>query len=445
MYTSTNELQQAIDSVFRLDGNTPHITDEQKLRETIIDPLVFTAVFASQPELKTLARSAIRQLAAGSGVYTSSIYNYYMAIGAENITPASTVPAINIRTMTYDIARLLFCLKKEQNIGPMVFELARSEMGYTDQRQDEYAITVLAAAIKEDYRGPVFLQADHVQVNASSYQKDPAAEIQSMKDLIKEALEAGIKNIDVDASTIVDLSKSTLAEQQIDNYTVTAELTQYIRALQSDDSSASIGAEIGHIGGKNSTPEEVETFMAGYQKLLPPGVAGISKMSVQTGTSHGGVPLANGQIADVKLDFSVLEQTGTIAREKYHLGGVVQHGASTLPRDLFHLFPGVRTLEIHLATGFQNIIYDQMPAELRQRMYDWVERELKHDWETGWSKEQFIYTLRKRAFGPFKKELWELSEQEKQPIQEHLRQQFRFLFEQLNVIDTQDVLDRYIQ
>lgn len=444
MYTSVNELQQAVRSVFHLDGNTPHIIDEQKLRETTIDPLVFTAIFASDLELKTRARTAVREIAAASGVRTSSIHNYYMAIGAGAITPTSTVPAINIRTMTYDIARLLFQLMKEQNIGPLVFELARSEMGYTNQSLDDYAIAVLAAAIKEDYRGPVFLQADHVQVNARRYQEDPVAEIQSMKDLIKDAIEAGVRNIDVDASTLVDLSKPTLPEQQVENYKVAAELTEYIRALQPKDAPISIGAEIGHIGGKNSTPEELEAFMEGYQRLLHPGIAGISKMSVQMGTSHGGIPLADGQIADVKLDFSVLEHTGEVAREKYHLGGVVQHGASTLPHDLFHFFPQKRTLEIHLATGFQNIIYDQIPAALRQRMYDWVERELQHDWKAGWSKEQFIYTSRKRAFGPFKKDLWQLSEQEKWPIKEHLRQQFRFLFDQLNVIDTQNVLDRYV-
>ena len=78
-----------------------------------------------------------------------------------------------------------------------------------------------------------------------------------------------------------------------------------------------------------------------------------SKISVQTGTEHGGIPLPDGTIAKVKLDFGVLESIGKIAREKYSMAGAVQHGASTLPYELFHKFPEVKTAEIHLAKVFK--------------------------------------------------------------------------------------------
>jgi fructose/tagatose bisphosphate aldolase len=324
MYRSMDELHQAIAGVLRLDGNTPSITNDQRLRETSIDQFVLTAVFATDPEAKTQARSTIRQLAEGLGIRSSSIHDYYLAIGAGAVPATSTVPAINIRTMTYDIARLLLKLKQEQRIGPLIFELARSEMEYTDQRPDEFAVAVLAAAIKEGYRGPLFLQADHVQANAGRYREDPAMETQNMKHLIKEALDAGFHQIDIDASTIVDLTKATLDEQQAANYTMTASLTAYIRALDTGVMT-SIGGEIGHIGGKNSTAEELEAFLEGYGNHLKKGIAGLSKISVQTGTSHRGIPLPDGKIAEVNLDFSVLEQTGRIVRDRYHLGGVVQH------------------------------------------------------------------------------------------------------------------------
>ena len=74
------------------------------------------------------------------------------------------------------------------------------------------------------------------------------------------------------------------------------------------------------------------------------------KVSVQTGTSHGGVPLPDGGVAEVKLDFEVLRELGEVARS-YGAAGAVQHGASTLPDELFHRFPAVETAEIHLATG----------------------------------------------------------------------------------------------
>ncbi len=87
------------------------------------------------------------------------------------------------------------------------------------------------------------------------------------------------------------------------------------------------------------------------------------------------------QLAEVTLDFSVLEQTGRIVRDRYHLGGVVQHGTSTLLIEVFDQFPRHHALEIQLATGFQNSIYDQMPAELRQRIYQWVEQHLHDEWK----------------------------------------------------------------
>jgi len=47
-----------------------------------------------------------------------------------------------------------------------------------------------------------------------------------------------------------------------------------------------------------------------------------------------------------------------VAREKYKMGGTVQHGASTLPDEMFHKFKEHGAVEVHLATGFQNLIFD---------------------------------------------------------------------------------------
>ena len=74
-----------------------------------------------------------------------------------------------------------------------------------------------------------------------------------------------------------------------------------------------------------------------------------------------------------KLDFNTLQALGEEARAKaYGLAGAVQHGASTLPESAFHNFPRVETAEIHLATGFQNMLYDGIPAALREEIYAWL-------------------------------------------------------------------------
>lgn len=228
---------------------------------------------------------------------------------------------------------------------------------------------------------------------------------------------------------------------------MTAMMTKYIRQIEPKGITVSVGGEIGHIGGKNSTVYEFEAFMKGFAAQiagLGKNIVGLSKVSVQTGTSHGGIPLADGTIAKVNLDFDVLESIGKTAREKYWIGGAVQHGASTLPEDLFDRFPETKTLEVHLATGFQNTVFDTMPVNLRDEIYNWLKENCKDERKEGQTDEQFIYTTRKKACGPFKEKLWRLSKKDKQPIVEGLQKQFQGLFNKLKVVNTKKITEKYI-
>ena len=417
--------------------STAELTDD-------IDSLVYSSLFSSDEEVRKSSCLKIKELAKEKCIYSASIHNLYMAIGNGKIS-GFTVPAINIRTLTYDTARIIFKIAREKHIGAFIFELARSEIVYTDQKPEEYTTVIFAAALKEGYSGPVFIQGDHYQFSASKYVADPQTEIDKIKKLIQESVDGQFYNIDIDASTLVDLNKSNLLEQQKENYEMTALMTEYIRSLEPKGVTISIGGEIGHIGGKNSTVSEFESFMTGYQqKIENKNLVGISKVSVQTGTSHGGVPMPDGTIAKIKLDFTVLESIGRVAREKYHIGGSVQHGASTLPNDLFDTFPKMKTLEIHLATGFQNIVYEHLPESLKKEMYEWIKVHCSEERKEGQTEEQFIYTCRKKALGPFKQKLWQLSDAEKEPIRTQLYSQFSFLMDKLHVFATTDIIKKYI-
>ncbi len=439
MFSSIDEIKQLLPTILTEQNDMVSITDENELRDVLIDKLIYTAVFGDA-ETKTYARLLIKQIAAALGIYSASIYPFYTAIGNGEIEPAFTVPAMNIRTITYDTARIVFRLALEKQLGPFVFEISRGEMDYTDQRPDEYTTAVLAAAIKEGYKGPVFLQADHSQFSIQRYQEDPEGERGRLMKLIDEVIAGQFYNIDIDASTLVDLSKENLDDQQKANYENTAALTKYIREKQPENITISVGGEIGHIGERNSTVADFEAFMSGFLKQVDQ-LTGISKVSVQTGTSHGGIPLPDGTMADVTVDFTVLKTISEKARDTYHIGGAVQHGASTLPNDLFDKFPQNKTLEIHLATGFQNIVYENMPQPLREEMYAWIETNLQKENQPNWTKEQFIYKARKKALGTFKKQIWELSEADKQPILDVLETSLRSHFEKLGTFGTRSVLD----
>ncbi|KKP67698.1 MAG: Aldolase [Candidatus Roizmanbacteria bacterium GW2011_GWA2_35_19] len=401
-----------------------------------VEELIYSAVISPDDEVKKTSRISIRNIAKEKGIRLASIQDLYMAFGQGKVN-GFTVPAINVRTLTYDLARQIFQLIKEKNIGPVIFEIARSEIKYTSQDPDEYTVSILAAAIAEDYVGPVFVQGDHYQFSAKNFAANREDEINKIKELIKKSVEAGFYNIDIDASTLVDLTKKDLNEQQKNNYEMTALLTEYIRTIQPKEVTISIGGEIGHIGGINSSVADFEAFMDNYLKLIESkGIIGISKVSVQTGTSHGGIPMKDGRIAKVSLDFSVLKSISESARTKYKIGGSVQHGASTLPNDLFHNFPSNNTLEIHLATGFQNIVYDNMPQELKLEIYKWLDINCKDERKPDQTDDQFYYKTRKKALGPFKKQIWEMEKNAKTTTLSALKKQFEFLFAQLNLLNT---------
>lgn len=430
---TVKELLKHLSGVVTVDGNDVAVADEGAL-PYVIDGLVQTAVFG-EGLVRDTARWLIWETAQAVGVYPSSIHELYMAIGRGVVEKSFTVPAINVRVMNYNTSRAIFRAANKLDVGAILFEIARSEMVYTDQRPVEYVSCVLAAALKEGYRGPVFIQGDHFQISAARYASNPEAETQAVKDLMIEAVDAGFYNIDIDTSTLVDLSYPTLDEQQNANYSLCARLTQFARSIEPDGVTLSLGGEIGEVGHKNSTVEELDAFMQGYRREVG-DVAGISKISVQTGTSHGGVVLPDGTLADVKVDFETLGDLSRVARESYGMGGAVQHGASTLPANAFGKFPEVGTVEIHLATNFMNIVFDLLPADLLEQAYGYVRADLANEWKPSQTEEQFIYSSRKKAVGRFKKAWWGMDVEKQQEIADALQAQFEFLFDQLNVKET---------
>ncbi len=412
-----------------------------------LDALVRQAVFGG-PEEREQARWLIWEIGQRAGVRPASIHELYLARGRGEARPFTT-PAMNIRVLSYDSARAVFRAAKRLDVGALICEIARSEIGYTEQRPSEYVAVMTAAALREGFTGPLFIQGDHVQVNAKKYAADAEAELQAIRTLIEEELHAGFYNIDVDTSTLVDLSQATLDQQQRTNYERAAELTKFIREREPQGVTVSVGAEIGEVGGKNSDVHELKAFMDGYLRTLARlgRLTGISKISVQTGTSHGGVVLPDGSIAKVQLDLDALKALSADARGRYGLGGAVQHGASTLPPDAFGHFPKCEAIEIHLATNFQNIAFDhpRLPADLRREINEWVKVECKDEWKKGDTEEQFIYKSRKKAIGPFKQRLWDMPADVRSAIGADLEKTFAFLFEQLRVTDTRTVTDRYVK
>ncbi len=444
--TSPTHLLDLIAASAHLEADTLVIDDEAAFRDGAIADIAWTAAFSTDEATTASAQWLVWEASQALGAHSASIQGLYEARARGEVS-GFTVPAMNLRAQVFDMAKTVYEAAAAADVGALILELARSEQTYTFQRPIDYATSVLAGAIAAGWQGPVFIQGDHYQFNAKKYAADPESMTEEIRRACRLAIDAGYRNIDIDSSTLVDLSKANLDEEQGENYRRAAELTALIRSLETDGVTVSVGGEIGEVGTQNSTVAELRAYLDGYRRELDaraPGAKGISKVSVQTGTSHGGVPLPDGGVAEVKLDFEVLRELGVVARE-YGLAGAVQHGASTLPDELFHRFPAVETAEIHLATGFQNALYEHpaFPESLHREIEAWCYANAADERKGGQTDQQFVYTTRKKAIGPFKRQLWEL--ETKGEILASQRRKISYLFTELGVNDSRAMVDRYVQ
>lgn len=432
-----SEFAKLLEHSVEVNEHHVRILDSEEIRKQIHKLAELSALGSGIQQ--GFARYLTRLIALELGIFPASIHDLYIARGKGKYPFTFSVPALNLRVLAFDSAKAAFRAAIKMNGSAIIFEIARSEMGYTDQKPSEYTTSILAAAIAEGYKGPVFIQGDHFQVSSKKFSADPEGEINALKSLIKEALAAGFFNIDVDTSTLVDITKPTIPEQQKLNTSLSAMFTAFIRSMEPKGVTVSIGGEIGEVGGHNSTEEELRAYLDGFSaelKKLAPDAAGLSKISIQTGTSHGGVVLPDGSIAKVNVDFDILRDLSRVARKDYCLGGTVQHGASTLPEDAFSKFVEYEATEVHLATNFTNMFFDLIPDEFREEIYTYLREKNASDRKPDMTDEQFYYKTRKNAIGPFKAKSWKLPDAVKSRIGEAWEAQFTKLFSSLGVKDT---------
>jgi fructose/tagatose bisphosphate aldolase len=407
------------------------------------------AAALAEPDARQAAIWAIREAAHAAGVVPASVQGLYMARGAGKWSDR-TVPALNLRGWSYQTCRAAFRAAGKIKAQLLIFEQAVGEAIYAVQPPAEYTAAVLAAAMREGHTGPVFLQADHDQVNAKSYLKDPKTEIQRLTDVIRAQIAASFFNIDIDASTVVDLSLPTVVDQQRLNAELTAGFTRLVRELEPARVTISVGAEIGEVGHHNTTPEELRAFMVTYPRALAADgnrAIGVTKVSVNSGTYHGGKVLPDGSLAPLNVGYDTLRAISRVCREEYGLAGVVQHGASTLPKEQLSKFPETGTVEIHLALGFNNLIFDhpRLPQAVKDEIRAYVFAHHANERAPDETDAQFVYNTRKKAWAGMKERFWNLPTDIQQDIMASLEAMFRDMFMRMNVGGTAELVTRHTQ
>lgn len=382
---------------------------------------------------QTKAYYKVKKEALKRGIFLASIAPFYKQIATGDTTGLS-VPAFNIRTLTFDIACSIFKTAKKSKASAFILEIASSEMEYTRQTPQEFAFCVLKAAVKEKYKGPIFLQGDHFYLKNTSHEA-----IKGLENLILQAFAAGFYNIDIDCS---DLALE-------DNIKYTNYFIEFIKKNQPVGIEVTIGGEVSSIGGAETTQTGLEDFLKRVQGACPvqsernEAFNGITKVSCQTGTRHGGIVLPSGGIEKISINFENIRCLGEVAKQ-YATTGVVQHGASTLQNDQFDGLRRAGALEVHLSTLFSDIIFDSryFPKELKEKMYSWVEQNFPEQRKNFTTDQQFIKVFRKRSLGIFKKEIWLMPSRNIKGICQELEEKFLFFFKIFNVNDTEKLIKK---
>lgn len=434
---SLAELENDLNAIgVDLGRERPGFAGSTRPSDEMIDRWAETAALAG-PEARALAIWAIYEAALAAGIAPASVQEIYLGRAAGKWT-GRTTPAMNLRGWTYQTCRAVFRAARELDAKLFILEQAISEQVFAAQPPAEYGAGVLAAALREGHTGPVFLQADHDQVNAAAYARDKAAEIARLERIIEQQIAAGFYNIDIDASTVVDLSLASIQDQQRANAELTAHFTAFVRGLEPDGITISLGGEIGEVGHENTTPEELRAFMSVYRDMLRAkggDLAGISKISINSGTYHGGKVLPDGSLAAVDLDFDLLKTISRIARDEYGMGGAVQHGASTLPGEQLARLPANGAVEVHLALGFNNLIFDHpsLPEAIRDEIRDYTFTHHAAERGPGETDAQFLYNTRKKSWKVVKERFWAMPAEVQADIMGSLEERFRDMFTWLNV------------
>ena len=100
-----------------------------------------------------------------------------------------------------------------------------------------------------------------------------------------------------------------------------------------------------------------------------------------------------------------------------------------------------------MATAFQNQLYDHpaFPADLKERIYAYLAERSADERKPTQTDAQFYYTTRKRGFGPFKRQLWDLPAETKQAITAELEPTFSLMMRELGVAGSAALVDRIVR
>jgi hypothetical protein len=123
---SVADLLSRLSGIVHVHEGALEIADVARLRADGIRDLAWTAAFTEDPATAEVAQWMVWEAAQQLGARSASIHELYMARARGEVS-GFTVPAINIRAQTFDMARIAFETAETYDVAAVILELARSE------------------------------------------------------------------------------------------------------------------------------------------------------------------------------------------------------------------------------------------------------------------------------------------------------------------------------
>lgn len=332
----------------------------------------------------------------------------------------------------------------------IIFEIAKSEIGYTAQPPEEYANYVKEIAHKIDFNTPYCIHGDHITIPENTL-----GAIKSAEDIIKKEVEAGFTSFAIDASHNFDLNAELTREQLADNIKITTRIAKLIKKLMAEKGKKredyGLEVEVGEIGKVDpetgeqelTTVDEAVTFI----KALNENGVYPDLIATNNGTVHGNIYDEEGNIIPI-LGIDAV-RTREIASSIAPLGvKIAQHGITGTPLKLMHKLIDAGIVKGNVATNFQDIAIENMSPELAKRMADWTMKnyaEKVRAKKPKISDREIIGKNIKYAIKVFKHEIEEIDDEYKQKISDASKKSATEFIEAFNGKGSGQIVKDYIR
>ena len=305
------KLDDVLDCGIFFDKSYPQVKDINKFKSRI--DYIFDEKIVGNKDQLIAAFLLIYSIAWKLNIFPSSLQKIYKAQASHEIFPQIKILSLDVTEDSFENLRILFNSMNKEETKLLSFSINPKQMDQT--WFFPYITKILAAAIMEDYSGPIFLQTDNIYFDPLSFENDRDNLLDRLKKITQNAIKSGIYNLNLNASELIDPDKSVTSEKMLMNLKMVAMVTNlWVRNYQPNGITVSVSGKLGKLAVDFIQKDELKDYLKRLMKegsRLRFNTAGddISKIVVDYRTGN-------------KASADYLGSLKLIAQNEFGLGGL---------------------------------------------------------------------------------------------------------------------------